>query len=206
MAKPWKVTIRGSYSDGTLAYPSVHMLTDVPTGGDEPTGSEIASGTWGVFGTEYKAICPTTFTIHEVVATECVLAPAIGDAGSHSVEQAGTLAGTDSAMPRSVVPLINLHTNVSSKSARGWIFLPGSGDTSKLTGRTWGTTMKTALDALAAKLDDSFDLGSLFITHVNPIVYSRTRHKAGLEPHTFKVTSATTSTKVHFLRSRDSNP
>jgi len=44
------------------------------------------------------------------------------------------------------------------------------------------------------------------ITHVNPVVYSRKRHRDGLTPYTFRVTSATVNPKSHWLRSRTSSP
>ena len=61
-------------------------------------------------------------------------------------------------------------------------------------------------DALAAKLDDSFDLGSIIITHVNPVVYSRTRRLRGESTWTFKVTSATANHQVRWLKSRLTAP
>lgn len=199
------MSIRGSYVDGTLAVPSLHYQTDVPPGGDEPDPDDVATGVWGVIGTTYLAAC-RAFTVHQVVATEQVLPPDIPAQGLKSVEAGGTLAGSDSNLPYGLVPIVNLRTDVASRSSRGHIVLPGPVDSTSFTAGLWNTAHQTAYNALAAKLDDSFDLGTLFITHVNPVVYSRKRHKDGLTPYTFRVSSASLNTTPHWLRSRMTKP
>jgi hypothetical protein len=76
----------------------------------------------------------------------------------------------------------------------------------QLGGDTWISGYQTKLAAFAAVLDDSFNLGTIDITHVNPVVYSRTRHQRGEDPHAFRVTSATANTKAHWLKTRMSTP
>jgi hypothetical protein len=70
----------------------------------------------------------------------------------------------------------------------------------------WGEPYFSALQEWCLQLDNSFDLGDLFPTHVNPVVYSRKRHLAGLEPHTFRVTSASPRPQCRWLRSRSTTP
>jgi hypothetical protein len=206
VAKIYRCTFKCSYSDGTLVQPSIHVLTDVPTAGSEPNPSDISDGVWGNLEFYFKPCCPTTVTIHELVATECVIPPAIADEGHTVIETAGTGSVGDGDLPRELVALLNIHTNTASRSARGWMFLPSPGDAGALVDGGWHTDYQTKYGDLAGQLDLSFTLGSLFPSTVNTVVYSRQRHLRGLEPHAFRVTSATLNPRPKWLRSRGSTP
>lgn len=207
MARVYRATFHCSYADGTLVQPSIHYQTDVPTGGDEPAAADVANGVWGNLHFWLAGNTPTTIDIHEVVVTEQVLPPDIGAQAAHGAPgEAGTLSPGDDDLPRGLVPLINIHTDTASRSARGWMFLASPGDSTFLVDGAWDPSYVASLQGFADQLDNSFDLGSLFPTHVNPVVYSRKRHKLGQEPYTFRITSALANPRPHWLRRRLSSP
>jgi hypothetical protein len=144
--------------------------------------------------------------VERVTVVEQVIHPAIGAQGNHVVNEAGTADPGNADLPLALSPLLNLHTNVASRSARGWIFFPCVMDSALIADREWTVGIYNNMQDVAAVLDNSFDLGSVFPTHVNPVVYSRTRHKNGLDPHAFQITSASSARRPHYLRSRDTSP
>jgi hypothetical protein len=191
---------------GTLVQPSLHYQTDVPLGGDEPDPDDVAAAVWGHVGTTFKNCFSSHTTVTAIAALEEVLAPDIGVAGTHTVGEVGTLAGSGDSMQDSVCPLINLHTAVRSRSARGWMFMPPPRWSDRWSVVGWDGTLQADLAAFCAQLDDVIDLGTLIITHLNPVVYSRTRRQRATSPWTFRVASATARTKAHWLRSRATAP
>ena len=186
--------------------PSLHYQTDVPLGGDEPDPSDVASAIWTHIGTAFRACFSSGVTVHTFVCAEEVLPPSIGVAGSTSVELGGTAGASGDAIPQGITPIINLHTNARSRSARGWMHLPPPPGSANINTNTFTSTHLTRMTTLCALLDDVLDLGTVFVTHVNPVVYSRTRHANGLEPYTFQVKSATANPTPHWLRSRMTTP
>lgn len=198
----YRCTFVCEQSNGVLIEPSVHFQTDLSFVGDEPSPDDVAGGAWTLLGTAFKALCRTDVTVHRLVATEQVLKPAIGAVGLHTVEEAGTYSAADAHVPAALVPLINLHTAVASRSARGHLFLGGPRDTITLISGKWSSSWLTRMTTFADLLDNSFDLGTIDVTHVHPVVYSRTRHRNGTEPHTFRVTKATANNQPTWLRSR----
>jgi hypothetical protein len=122
------------------------------------------------------------------------------------VELAGTHSGTGDSYPEGMVPLINLHTNTRSRSARGWHHLASSHWSDDISYNAWSSGYQTTLNAYAALLDDAFDLGTVLVTHVRPVIYSVTRRKNGFTPYTFDVVKATANTTPHWLRSRMTAP
>jgi hypothetical protein len=191
---------------GTLVMPSLHYQTDVPAGGDEPDPSDVASAVWSHLGSAFKACFSSHTTVTSVAALEEVLPPDIGVAGTHTVGEAGTLAGSGDSTPDAMTVLVNLHTNTRSRSARGWLHMPPPRWADRLSVSGWDGTMMTAIGAFAALLDDQLELGTLIITDLNPVVYSKTRRQREEDPFTFRVTSATGRTAAHWLRSRMTAP
>lgn len=208
MARVYRLTIKGHQSNGALFEPSLHYQTDLSFIGDEPDPDDVASGLWTLLGTQFRAITPTDATVDEVIAVEEVLKPAVATGGAHAVNAAGTWTPTGGQQSFGVAPVINRHTATRSRSARGWFFgpSPGYATLSGATGWQQSGTYWTNLAALAAKLDDSYDLGTIDITHVHPVVYSRTRHERGQTPYVFRVTSGSVNPQVRWLKSRLSSP
>jgi len=206
VARVYRLTFQCTGANAELIQPSLHYQTDVPPAGDEPDPNDVAAGVWGVLGTQFLACFHNEVNVHDLVALEETLPPAIGVAGLHHVGLAGTLTGAGDWLPEGLVPLINIHTDTRSRSARGWVHMPNPRYSNFISNNVWSGGVNTALDAFAAKLDDSFDLGAVFPTHVNPVVYSRTRRSRGEDPFTFRVTGATARRTVAFLRSRMTTP
>lgn len=194
-------------SDGTLVQPNLHYQTDLSFIGDEPDPDDVAAGIWGVWGTQFLACCWSGITVHELVVTEEVLKPNIGAGGSHTVNAPGTLAtGTGNSPPPGVCGVINLHTATRSRRSRGWVHGPPMAYSSFVNGKALTGAYLTALQTWAALLDNSFDLGTVDITHVHPVVYSRTQREQALTPYTFRVTAASVNTVPKYLRSRMTAP
>lgn len=205
MSRVYRATIRADRG-GILEYSSLHYQTDVPPLGGEPDPDDVANGVWGVIGTQFLALCPTTTHVTDLVVTEETLSPDIGAQGVYTINQDGILSVGSSELPTGICPVVRLRTATHSRSARGWTRPPGPRNATHINGNVWATTYKTTLDAYAAVLDNSFDLGSVTPTHVNPVVYSRTRRLIAAEPWTFRVTAGDASPVPHWLRSRMTLP
>lgn len=194
------------YGDGTLCQPSLHYQTDVPTAGSEPDPADVASTIWGHLGNFVPATVPTYVHIDSLVVSEQVLKPDIGAAGAVNIDIAGTLPGSSEDLPRELVAIINLHTNVASRSARGYFTLPGPGGETFTQGRLFTNEYVNAGNSLAGVLDDQLDIGTFQVTHLNPVVYSRKRHQAHQDPFTFRVQSAKLNLRPKWRRSRGTTP
>src|SRR5580765_4917410 len=127
MARVYRATIRGHYTDGTLVQPSLHYQTDLDAGQNEPDPSDVAGEIWAHIGAAVTTLWPTIVILDELVVAEQVLKPNIGVAGSHNLGFAGGLPVASEDLPRELVGIINLHTGTSSRSARGYTTLPGGG-------------------------------------------------------------------------------
>jgi hypothetical protein len=206
MARTYRATVKAHYGNGILIEPSLHYQTDLSFIGDEPDPSDVAGGIWTLIGTAFLACCHSTIHVDELIVAEEVLKPDLGAAGSHIVNQDGTFSSGSSTIPHALAAVVNLHTATRSKSARGWCMMPSPLVAAALATDLWTGTYLTALQTLAALLDNSFDMGTIDITHVNPVVYSGTRRKRGEEPWTFRVTSSTVNPQTRWLKSRLSNP
>jgi hypothetical protein len=194
--------------DGTVIQPSLHYQTDLATGGDEPDGADVATGVWGVVGQEFLNCTPSRVEVDGLVvrSEEVPGSGVLPTEGFHSVGLQGNLAVLEGDLPRELVALVNIHTNVGSRSARGYITLPGPYGEGYLTLKQWAGAYATAGHAFAAKLDDSFSLGTVQAADVHPVVYSRTRRLKGFAPWTFRVTSGTFNLRPHWRRSRGTSP
>lgn len=207
MSKVWRLTFKCDYADGTLVEPSLHYQSDVAPLGDEPDGDSVADAVYTHLGADFLQSLPTVVTLHDLVATEQVVPPAIGAQGSHHVGLPGIGISGAQDLPRELVPLVNMRTNTVSRSARGHIFLCGPGDKSKVVDRKWTDAfIAGAYQGLVDKLDDQLTLGAVNPTHLNPVIYSRTRHLRDQDPFTFGVVSAAVKVRPTWLRSRGTSP
>jgi len=206
MSRVYRATLKCSYADGTLVEPSLHYQTDLPPLGDEPDPDDVANGIYGVVGSAFLNATFNQITFNDLVVVEQTIPPAIGATGLKHVGLAGSFSAAAEDLPRELVGLVSIHSSTASRSARGHLFLPGAGDKSKLASRAWTSGTLANWQAFADLLDNSFDLGSITPTHVNPVVYSRTRHLRSQTPYTFRVISATAKSKPSYLRSRGTTP
>ena len=106
--------------------------------------------------------------------------------------------------------IISLKTNTASRSARGHLAMPSCLNANYLdTGGVIDSEWLDPLNAFAAKLDDDYDLVTdpgIGVTSLVPVVYSRVRHNASLEPYSFQIETAIVRTRVSWLRSRTTAP
>lgn len=198
--------MKGHHSNGILVQPTLHYQTDVPLSGSEPDPSDVASGIWTLIGATLRATAANDVTFTSVDVAEQLPPGQIGAAGSFAITTGSGTVVPNSQLPYATVPLINLHTGVASRSSRGWVHLCSPRLSTYVGNDVWTAAYLNLLTLFGATLDDSFDLGTLQITHVNPVVYSRTRHLRGLTPFTFRVKSASANPQVRWLRSRLSSP
>lgn len=206
MSRVYRITFKGTHYNGTLIEPSLHYKTDVPAGGDEPDPNDVAQGAWATIHSALVAASPNDVHFSEVSARQMVLPPEIGAAGSYTPPDAAGGITPDEQVPLAVVPVINLHSNVASRSGRGWFHLASPRKSTYITQSQWTTTYLTLLQAVADAATESFELGSVIITNCVPVVYSRTRHVRAEDPFAFDVVSATVQPQCRWLRSRLSSP
>ena len=207
MANIYRLTFRCHYqSDGTLAEPSLHYQTDNSTGGSEPDPSDLVAWLDGYLSTPFRALLNSHVTLDELVLSQEVLKPDIGVSSSVTVNGVGSYTTGAIAVPKAAVPVIDIHTGVRSKSARGWMRPPGPGIASAFNGDSWDSSYQSAAATFCALLDDTHDFGTISISTLKPVVYSPTRHKRGDDPWTFQVKSAQLNPNVRWLRSRLTSP
>lgn len=207
MARTYRATVKmHGTSDGVLMQPSWHYQTDVATGQSEPAPNDVADGIWSLISADWRSLTPTNVVIDELVVVEQVVPGDVPTAGVKTINLAGLASSYIGENPRELCPLFNLHTATRSRSARGWFHFASITASTLLNGGNWTSGFLASLGNIAAKMDDSFDLGVAFPTHVNPVVYSRKRHILGQTPYTFRVTSATVNPHPAWLRSRRRSP
>jgi hypothetical protein len=208
MARVYKCTFMGRFTNGALVEPGVHYQTDLSAGGSEPAPDDVANAIWGHIGIPFQQATSTYVTVDELVVVEQVIPPAIGVVGAHSVGAPGLLSPGDDALPREMAALISWHTNTHSRSARGHTFMPNPGASTYLQGdKTWVETIMAQLQAFANACLGLITVGSSpFETTLRPVIYSRTRHLRGQVPFTFELSGATAKQAPTWLRSRGTVP
>lgn len=207
MARTYRATIKGHVvSDGALVEPSLHYQTDVALAGSEPDPGDVADAIWSHIGGGFLSLTSTQIRIDELVVLEQTVPPLIGVAGAHTINQLGTQSAYAGELPRALCPILNFHTDTRSRSARGWTFMPQITAAAYYSGGLWSAAFQTSMNDFAALLDDSMDLGAINPTHLNPVVYSRTRHLRGQDPYTFRVKTVKVNPRPGYLRSRLSAP
>lgn len=122
-----------------------------------------------------------------------------------SVEDNGT-ASTDAAAPTETTILLHLGCDVAGRSAHGRVFLPWAYDRGSLSGEVYDDD---ALVAPNAVRDQLYDLMYTAGSHAGGgaadfdlAVYSATLRGRDADQYGFRVTSAATRKRIHWLRSR----
>lgn len=186
-----------------------HIQTDVPPLGDEPDPSDVLDGFDGHY-TSYLTPCiPDTV---ELVALQLrqLVSPGSSDvpvAAEKSLSGNGQGEGAAGTVSTSVCQILGLTTNAALRAARGYMALPSPfyaeqmADENHVSG-----SQVSALNAFGSQIETSFDLGSVSVTHANPVVYSRRRDALSLDPFTFRITGHKVNTRVMWRRSRVSIP
>lgn len=164
---------------------------------NEPTVADTASELWTKLGTAYRATLLTSTTMQLVHGYQEVETwnGAIASSGDFVVNLAGTAALGTGQVARPLSGVIDLRSDVATRSGRGWIMLPGPADPTML--NSSGTfnsigAYTVAAQNLAALLDDAIqhDVLGVHAWHLTPCIYSRTRRKRAQSPFTFDVKAA----------------
>ena len=197
-----RATVMAHAPDGSLVQPSIHYHLVPPPLGSEPNLSDVADGIWGHWGAAFLATVSDQTHVDSLVVTQQVVPPEVGAAGEHAVNANGTMSISDTDLPAGLVPILNVHTNTRSRSARGYMVMPCPYGVTKLHLGKWSTAFLGTLNTLAALLNDPIEFGSVTPTVGTPVVYSRTRALAGTDPTTFDITNVVANATPHWRRSR----
>src|SRR3954462_1575087 len=202
MAKGWRLSWVGTTDGGVELIYTAHLQTDTDLGEGEPSAANVADAFDDHCRTQYKARLSVNFTLLSLETRECLAAsdPGIPEAHTTAINEVGTLAVGTLGLPNEMCGLIKLKTASASRSSRGYLVPPTPQLITALdVNRLWNTAggYWAALQAYAAKLDDDIDTGGIDPVNMHPVVYSRTRHNAGLTPFTFVVTQAIASRTPH---------
>lgn len=207
MSRIYRCTVKAHFSSGILVEPSVHYQTDLSLGGDEPDPDDVATGIWDHIGSAWLNTAASGLHFDELIVAEQVVPPALGAAGSHTIDTGGTSSLTSGDdMPTGIVAIVNVHTNTRSRNSRGHFCLSPPAVSGVHAAQGWTSGYTTAVNSLCALLDDVITIGSIITTDLRPVVYSRTRHLNNTAPWTFPVSSATLNPTCHWLRSRMTSP
>jgi hypothetical protein len=186
---------------------------DASFAGNEPTVADACDAVWTKLGAAYRNCLYGDRTVRAVVGRTEVRTwlGEVASAGESAVGLTGLLAGGDGKVYRAQSLVIALKSDVASRSARGWIMVPGSVNSTDMDGSgQWSAsgTYYTSCVALAALLDDNIqhDVLGTHAWHLQPVIYSRTRRKRDLTPYYFSVKSALAKRDPRWLRRRVTAP
>lgn len=206
----YRFTFAGHYTDGVQTRNSLHYVTQPPALGEEPNVADVLDLLDTELTTVYNNCMPGNHFLDSESLSEMV-APSSGDVPAGAEKSKGGLVGGissgDGHMPEAITAIIALRTGVPLRSARGYVALPSPIGSAYLNSSAeWTGTYLAALNALAAKLDDDYELGTVAVTSVIPVVYSRTRHARGFDPPWFQVQAGVVRQKPSWRRSRTTAP
>lgn len=210
-----RVSFESTDASGRLFVNTLHYRIEgdsaFPT--HEPEIPSVLSKLSEHLTTEYRGCLDTGRTLNTIRGRTEVETwnGEVARVGEVTVGLAGLLSHGDGTVPDPACGVIDLRSGVASRSGRGWIMVPGSRASTALSSLgKWavGGTYVNAMNALAAVLDDKVQetFGGVNSWHATPVIYSRTRRKAALEPFYFPVASCLVRTDVHWLRRRVTAP
>lgn len=164
--------------------------------------SQVADAVDTALTTAFRALMAVGETFVDIYVVDLgVTAPPSQFVKSKNL--AGTRSTPDAKEGQGLCPVLSLQTNVASRSARGWMFLPNiiSSDQVNagfiLTAGSLWTALGTFGSALVGLAGDSAGPGT-----VDPGVWSQRRFDQALSPYFFPLTATLRRQKVHWLRSR----
>ena len=212
MSLVYRCSYKSTTPTGVQNVNTFHYQTDKGSPLDaEPDISDVAGAVNAHLKTLYKAILPSDATLTSLDSVLCVR-PGSGDiptANTISINELGTALITNEAIPVACGLLIRKKSPAATRSGRGHIVLPSPRFSGVMTANaTFATTTAYWTDVLALcnAMNDSLTIGTLTVTTLRPVVYSRTRHEREDDPFTFTLTNAVPQQQPHWLRSRMSAP
>lgn len=210
-----RCSIESAGSNGVLYINTLHYRVegDAAMEGNEPTVADVCSKVFDKLGAAYRALLYGDRHLNRIVGRTEVQTwlGEVASAGEFVSGLAGTLIGGDGKLPNPLSAVIDLHSDVASRSSRGWQMLPGSVNSADMDGSgKWNSSGSyfPAVQAYAALLDDNIQHTVLAVNawHLQPIIYSRTRRKRGVEPYYFSVKSAIAKQDPRWVNRRRTAP
>lgn len=217
MAKVYRWSIK-MVDRGVACIGSVHYQTDVPLAGSEPSPADVltqidqhysSSGTNLVYWTnvlQSGAQVVETRVYEEVEDPDAT--PPTGAIAGHSLAGTGGALTTD-APPVEMCGYISLTTEKLGRSFRGGCHTPPIPSSAALGpaglldhASSWYGNVVTLRDKMVDQLEDVFGTTG----DINPVIYSRTRRKAGHSDFATKVTDGRVNEQFRWLRRRATAP
>lgn len=205
----YKFSYHATDSEGVALVNTWHFVTQPPELGSEPAAMDVL----GVLDTAYRSLYKNC--LHNGITVNTAelgeeLPPAsleVPKGAAINVGQNGTLAGGDGKMPTALTAIIAKRTGVPRRWARGYVAIPGPRSSGQLSGsQLWTSSFLTALNALAAIFDDDYEVGTVSVTSVIPVVYSRTQAAKGATQPWAQIEAGTVRLKPSWRRSRMTAP
>lgn len=209
MANVYRVQWVGTDASGATNVTGFHIQTDVPTLGEEPDPNDILDGFDGAYTTIFRTCVPGSFSFVSLQLRQMVLPDSseIPVAAEKALSGGGEGDDGDGTLSTSLTIILGLTTNAALRSARGYMAIPSPVNPALMDSENIiGGALHDAIDNLGSAIEDSFDVGSTFPTHCNPVVYSRRRHLELLDPFTFRITGHKVNRRIMWRRSRVSIP
>lgn len=199
----------GLSDTGVQVVNDLHYHVVPPLAGSQPDPADVLAGIDGHLRTAYRACLSLGYNVNSAELRQMV-APWESDipvAASLNVNQAGTLAQSDTKLPVPMAAIVKLRSNAALRSGRGYLALPSPRQSTYIgNDGKWTGTFATNMQTLAALLDDVLELGSVDPSHAYPVVYSRTRHERNESPWWFDVVEGIPRQVPSWRRSRMSAP
>lgn len=210
-----RCAIESAGSNGVLYINTLHyrLEGDTAFATNEPTVADVCSEVFNKLGAAYRALLYGDRHLNRIVGRTEVQTwlGEVASAGEFVSGAAGTLIGGDGKLPNPLSAVVDLHTDVASRSSRGWLMLPGSVNSADMDGSgKWSAAgdYRTACVAFANLLDDNIqhDVAGVHAWHLQPVIYSRTRRKRGQDPYYFFVHSAIVKQDPRWVNRRRTSP
>lgn len=195
---------RSHYSDGPLLVNTFCVHVDEPDLGGGPGPDDVAGAVDSWLTDKFRFAYPNSVTMDELTVTR--LGTDTPDQGVRGLSgNGGITAGAQ--LPKEMVRVLTLKTDVATRSGRGRLFMPTPQTTASLAtaeqyavSGTWYANLQDLVAALLATHTIHFGVGGLQEADATLGVWSR-RHLAR-----YDVKSIVIRQGVHWLRSRSTSP
>jgi hypothetical protein len=208
--KTWRYTWRGHFSDGVQTSNSLHFVSQPGALEDDPSAEAVLNKVDDALSAAYYDCQSVEWNSETIVVSECLPSSSSDIPAGHVKDVTGTSGPHGSGthhLPEALCAIISLQTGVPRRWARGYIALPSIVGSDFLdTDGQWSGSYATSLATFAALLDDDYDFGGTFPVSLIPVVYSRTRHNLGLDPHFAQVQAGVVKDSPRWRRSRLTAP
>lgn len=207
-----KCTILSKLGNGQAVSNTFHISKSgagSPPDLTELTDLAVQIGTW--FGTSYEAALLAADTLYSVTTYQVTDPVAIVpiEESVNVIAHVGTNGSSGRTAPASTCPVLSLHTAVASRRARGHLFLPptiAGSDFTTANAYSTGSSNWSNYTALQGKYAAGCGLSPTWtgaeLSQWTLCIFSKKAASVG-DPSITYCTTASLSTQVHWLRSRE---